>query len=139
MIAALLCAAAVVIVDQWTKRQVLSHAGVRTFARQPLGRIRLLESSRRRYSDSAGRAVLVVIWIAALAAAVALNVSGSWFENRAGRLGLACAFGGATGNLVDILRCRRVIDFIDLGWWPVFNLADVAIVGGLVVAFWAEI
>ena len=27
-------------------------------------------------------------------------------------------------------------DFIDLRWWPVFNIADVGIVVGLVVAFW---
>ena len=53
--------------------------------------------------------------------------------------GLACAFGGAAGNLIDILRYERVTDFIDLKWWPVFNLADVAIVGGLLVAFWPEL
>jgi lipoprotein signal peptidase len=29
-----------------------------------------------------------------------------------------------------------VVDFIDLGWWPVFNLADIGIVGGLIAAFW---
>jgi len=46
------------------------------------------------------------------------------------------AIGGAAGNLTDILRQQYVTNFIDLGWWPVFNLADVAIVGGLLLAFW---
>jgi lipoprotein signal peptidase len=27
-----------------------------------------------------------------------------------------------------------VVDFVSLGWWPVFNLADVAIVGGAAIA-----
>jgi len=48
--------------------------------------------------------------------------------------GLGMALGGAAGNLRDILRHRYIVDFIDLGWWPVFNLADVAIVGGLILA-----
>ena len=50
--------------------------------------------------------------------------------------GLGCALGGAAGNLVDIVRRHHVIDFIDLVWWPVFNLADIGIVGGLLLTFW---
>ena len=38
--------------------------------------------------------------------------------------------GGALGNLIDRYFYGFVIDFIDLGWWPVFNLADSAIVCG---------
>jgi signal peptidase II len=65
-----------------------------------------------------------------------LRRSGSWFHSQASLIGLGIAFAGAAGNLLDILRHRFVIDFIDLGWWPVFNLADVGIVGGLLLAFW---
>ncbi|MBE0466815.1 MAG: signal peptidase II, partial [Candidatus Desulforudis sp.] len=32
--------------------------------------------------------------------------------------------GGALGNLIDRLRHGRVVDFLDLGFWPVFNIAD---------------
>lgn len=64
---------------------------------------------------------------------------------RADRLGLAAAYGlvtgGALGNLVDRLfrdpgfPMGEVVDFIDLGWWPVFNIADVGIVlGALLIA-----
>lgn len=35
--------------------------------------------------------------------------------------------GGGAGNFIDRLRFGRVIDFLDLRWWPVFNLADSAI------------
>jgi signal peptidase II len=38
--------------------------------------------------------------------------------------------GGAAGNLIDRLRLSYVIDFIDTRWWPVFNIADIAIVIG---------
>ncbi len=36
--------------------------------------------------------------------------------------------GGATGNLIDRWQYNYVIDFFDLRWWPVFNIADMAIV-----------
>lgn len=45
--------------------------------------------------------------------------------------------GGAIGNVVDRIRLGAVVDFIDLhvgGYhWPAFNLADTAIVAGVVV------
>ena len=48
------------------------------------------------------------------------------------RLTLGLQLGGATGNLVDRLRYDgSVIDFIDLGFWPIFNLADLSIVVGV--------
>jgi signal peptidase II len=45
-------------------------------------------------------------------------------------MGLGLALGGAVGNLIDRVRIGQVIDFIDLGWWPIFNIADSAIVVG---------
>lgn len=46
--------------------------------------------------------------------------------------GAGLLFGGALGNLIDRLRFGHVVDFIDLGFWPVFNIADTAIVLGAV-------
>ena len=51
--------------------------------------------------------------------------------------------GGAAGNLVDrIFREGSgflgggVVDFIDLQWWPIFNVADAAVtIGGLLLVF----
>ena len=45
----------------------------------------------------------------------------------------ALLIGGALGNLADRAREGAVIDFIDLPSWPTFNLADVAIVAGVVL------
>ena len=39
--------------------------------------------------------------------------------------------GGALGNLADRARDGAVIDFIDPIAWPAFNLADAAIVVGV--------
>ena len=35
--------------------------------------------------------------------------------------------GGVTGNMLDRLIRTKVIDFIDLGWFPAFNIADAAL------------
>jgi signal peptidase II len=52
------------------------------------------------------------------------------------RLSLGLQLGGALGNLVDRLRLGYVTDFIGLGFWPVFNLADASIVVGIVILVW---
>ena len=52
------------------------------------------------------------------------------------RLSLGLMLGGAMGNLIDRVRLGHVVDFIDVGAWPVFNLADSAIVVGLIGLMW---
>ncbi len=47
------------------------------------------------------------------------------------RFTVGLLLGGALGNLVDRLRMGEVVDFIDVGPWPVFNLADSSIVVGM--------
>ena len=49
------------------------------------------------------------------------------------RLSLGLQIGGALGNLVDRLRLGHVTDFVDVGTWPVFNVADASIITGLVI------
>lgn len=39
--------------------------------------------------------------------------------------------GGAVANIVDRAGDGSVVDVIDVGWWPTFNLADIAIVSGV--------
>ena len=54
-------------------------------------------------------------------------------------LGLGLILGGALGNLVDrFFRSPgplrgHVVDFLSIGWWPVFNVADPAVVGGAIL------
>nr|WP_231373515.1 signal peptidase II [Nocardia sp. 348MFTsu5.1] len=65
------------------------------------------------------------------------------YSNRLGSVwwavGLGLVLGGAVGNLIDrmfrspgVLR-GHVIDFVSVGWWPVFNVADSAVVCGAIL------
>ena len=74
--------------------------------------------------------VLLVLF--AVAALVALLV---FFARHRDRplvwLPTGLLIGGATGNLIDRTREGGVTDFIDLPWWPAFNVADIAITFGV--------
>ena len=55
------------------------------------------------------------------------------------RLSLGLQLGGAIGNLLDRIRQGYVTDFLDLGFWPIFNVADASIligVGLIVYCLW---
>ena len=52
------------------------------------------------------------------------------------RLSLGLQLGGAFGNLVDRVRLGHVTDWVDVGPWPVFNVADASIVSGLIILAW---
>jgi signal peptidase II len=49
------------------------------------------------------------------------------------QLSLGLVLGGALGNVLDRVRYGYVVDFIRVGWWPVFNLADSAICVGVAI------
>ncbi len=49
------------------------------------------------------------------------------------RIAMGLQLGGALGNLLDRVRLGRVTDFIDFHIWPVFNLADMSIVSGVII------
>lgn len=51
-------------------------------------------------------------------------------------LPVGAIFGGALGNLADRARDGTVIDFIDPIAWPAFNLADTAVVVGVLGVFY---
>ncbi|MDX6475680.1 MAG: signal peptidase, partial [Gaiellaceae bacterium] len=46
---------------------------------------------------------------------------------------LGLLVGGSLSNLVDRIRLHHVTDFIDVNWWPAFNLADSFIVVGVAI------
>jgi signal peptidase II len=122
------------LLDQCSKLLVQSHVQGRCLLWGPVIRIRGVRSVKNLYRRNGARPLLVMVWFVALLSAIILHRSGIWFQSHLALLALGAAFGGAAGNLVDVLRRRYVFDFIDLRWWPVFNLADVAIVAGLAAA-----
>ena len=56
-----------------------------------------------------------------------------FLDNRLGKPALGLVLGGTAGNLIDRLRLGYVTDFIDIGIWPTFNIADSAIVIGVIL------
>ena len=76
-----------------------------------------------------------------IASLVGIAVLLIFFRRQAGRgfmvrASLGLQLGGAAGNLVDRITLGKVTDFIDVGAWPVFNLADASIVTGIVILAW---
>lgn len=73
--------------------------------------------------------LLIACSLAVLVALVAF-----WFRlprrNLAARIGLASILAGGLGNGLDRLVHGRVVDFIHLHRWPVFNVADICITAG---------
>jgi signal peptidase II len=77
--------------------------------------------------------------VALVMALVLLNIARSR-RDRLGPLLLGVVAGGAIGNLIDrVIGAEEgfltgaVVDFVDLQWWPVFNVADSAVVVGVIV------
>jgi signal peptidase II len=58
-------------------------------------------------------------------------------------LGYSLILTGALGNLIDRLRLKEVVDFIDVYWrhyhWPAFNVADSLVCIGAGVLVWVII
>jgi len=81
--------------------------------------------------------LLLLIWMLAALQIVILTGAGGSLDSALGRWGLGAALGGAAANFVDSSLRGAVVDFIDLAIWPTFNLADVAIVGGLACGLWS--
>jgi len=53
------------------------------------------------------------------------------------QISLGLQLGGALGNMWDRVQYGWVIDFVDIGFWPIFNVADISIVIGVgILAVW---
>jgi signal peptidase II len=82
------------------------------------------------------RSTTIVIVLTALAVAWMLA-----FFARSGQrhpvlpVALGFVLGGSVANLLDRVRLGHVTDFLDLRWWPAFNLADTFIVVGVGILF----
>ncbi len=121
------------VVDQCTKLMVIQklEEGISypvaqgivslTYIQNPGGAFGFLASSD-----------LLLLSVAVLAVAVMVIGHGYFVRSGYGPA-VALLLGGAAGNLFDRIRLGAVVDFIDLGFWPVFNVADIAIVAGVAV------
>lgn len=133
-------AAAVLAADQLTKWWALR--------RLPRGSIHVIwtlqlmlaRNTGAAFSLLSGRGVGPAIALAAVVIVAVLALGSRYLRSRLGAVAVGLVVGGAFGNLADrAFRSHHgflqgaVIDFIDLQWWPVFNVADACIVVGVVV------
>jgi len=129
--------AAVVAVDQLTKEWAL-----RSLADGPVDlfwTLRLKLSINSGAAFGIGRGLGPVLVVAAIGVTVVLVLLARSASLRpVGVVAMGLVLGGALGNLGDRLFRDQggVVDFVDLQWWPVFNVADAAIsVGAVLLAF----
>jgi signal peptidase II len=127
----MLTAALVVAADQASKAFVLARwplAGA-TMPR-PFVSIRCMLNRRGTLAALAGLPALAALWAAMIALAALVLHTGLLGHDVAVPVGIGAAIGGATGNVLDRLTRGAVVDFVAIGPWPVFNLADAALVAG---------
>lgn len=79
----------------------------------------------------------VGFWIASVVIAAVLLQARIITDSAMSAAGIGAALGGAAGNLADRWRHGAIVDFIAIGRWPVFNLADAAIVVGVGMVVWS--
>lgn len=126
-----LVAAGVAATDQLTKALALARLG-----EEPVHlfwTLRLNLSFNRGIAFSQGQGLGPLITVAGLLLVVALVVMSRTARDSPTAVALGLLIGGACGNLGDRLfrdHGGAVVDFIDLQWWPIFNVADMAITMG---------
>jgi signal peptidase II len=124
-------AAAVVILDQAAKAAIEANLfpGEEVNVLGPID-LTLSHNSGVAFGLASGGGLRLV-----LVTALALGVVGYLFARDPARPGMWIAAGllagGALGNLADRIRADAVTDYIAIGGWPAFNLADVAVTLGV--------
>jgi signal peptidase II len=132
-IAILVIAATVELVDQVTKSWALNGA------RRPvhvIGTLRLAVTFNSGTAFGLGQdstAIIVAGVVILVVVLLGLGRKASRGATWPAAIAMGLLLGGAVGNLTDRLVRHHhgaVVDFIDLRWWPVFNVADAAITVG---------
>lgn len=95
----------------------------------PLLTLRLVHNAGVAFGVGAAAPAPVVLGLTAAVAAV-IGVM-AWRGGLGAPLPAGLVVGGALANLVDRATAGTVVDFLDIGRWPTFNLADVFLVAGI--------
>lgn len=126
-------AVAVITIDQWAKQVVQAHMlpGMSlpvldnifhiTYVLNPGAAFGILENQRIFF-------IVIALLMLALTVYFFKHIPAKF---RLMRLGLSLLAGGAIGNVIDRVQTGYVVDFFDFRIWPVFNVADIAIVTGV--------
>ncbi len=126
-----LTAALVVAIDQASKAFVLTRWSLATLADpRSFVSIRCILNRKGTLASVAGLPALTLLWFTMIGLA-ALTLHQDLLGPQAiAPVAIGAAVGGATGNFLDRLYRGAVVDFVAIGPWPIFNLADAALVAG---------
>ena len=124
-------AAVTVVLDQTTKAVALSH--LQSGPIPLLGGVIGLSLTR---NTGSAFGLPAPAWVTTAVSLIVCVVVLVWVARGAGAslvraIALGLVLGGAVGNLADRVCAGGVLDFIDLGIWPVFNVADIALTIGI--------
>ena len=132
-------AAAVVLLDQLTKHWALDALEDRHVI-HVAGTLQFNLAFNRGMAFSQAQGLGPIIGVVALLVIVGLLISVGRATSRFYPLAVGLIIGGALGNVIDrVFRGEGwfrggVVDFIDVQWWPIFNVADIAVsVGGVLL------
>jgi signal peptidase II len=127
-------AASAVVSDQVTKHIVRSDLRVDESVRVlgPLT-IHRVQNSGIAFGLFASATVVVTILTAVAVGWMVVFFARSGRRHPVIPAALGRLIGGSLSNLVDRIRLGHVTDFLDVGWWPAFNLADSFICIGVAI------
>jgi signal peptidase II len=133
----MLAAVCSLLIDQLSKHVVVRRISETEVAwRHSILSIRRVTVVSRTPASARRPYALLGVWALAVLGTVLYATAGP-ARGMLAQLGLGCAIGGATSNLLDRLWRGSIVDFISVGFWPTFNLADAAIAGGVLLALCA--
>ena len=129
-----LVAVAAVVADQWTKQLVASRVDVgdEVVLAGPFS-IHRVENTGIAFGLFPDATSAVVVLTALVVAWMLVFFARAGARHPVLPVGLGLVLGGSVSNLVDRVRLGSVTDFVDIGFWPAFNLADTFIVVGVAV------
>jgi signal peptidase II len=132
-------AALVIALDQTTKSWVSHNLAIgESLPAEGILRLTHVQNTGATFGLFANQSVLLVITPIICLLVIWLAFRYFMPMGKAGTISLGLIFGGAVGNLLDRIRYGYVTDFFDIRlWgdfhWPVFNIADTALVAGTAV------
>jgi len=133
-------AATVVVLDQWTKWLVRSSLPFQaSWLPQslqwlsPYARIVHWHNSGAAFGSFQGGNIVFTILAILVILAILYYYPRVDPRDWTLRLAMGLQLGGAAGNLIDRLQMGRVTDFLSVGTFPVFNVADAAITLGVMI------
>ena len=135
----LVVAAVIVACDQLSKLWITSHLAFnQSVPSDAFFRLTYAQNTGAAFSIFYGKtSILTVISIIGVIVLLVYNFivyrRFPYLDNRINKVALAFILGGTVGNLVDRFRLGYVTDFVDIGPWPIFNVADSSLVLGVII------